>query len=64
MVFGIIAVFVPIPMPAKRLVVLICPKCQARIPVCSKFCPECGVDLRHQSVQNKEKKATCLSLST
>ena len=53
MVFGIIAVYVPIPTLAERLVVLICPKCQAHIPISSKFCPECGVDLRHQSFQNK-----------
>jgi predicted amidophosphoribosyltransferase len=57
MILGIIAVFVPIYKPVEKLVVLICPKCQARIPVCSKFCPECGDDLRHQSFQNKGKKA-------
>ena len=57
MMLGIIAVYVPIPTPAERLVVLICPKCQARIPVSSKFCPECGVDLKQQSFQNKGKKA-------
>jgi len=46
MVVGLIAVFVPISKPVERPVVLICPKCHARIPVCSKFCPECGLDLR------------------
>jgi hypothetical protein len=55
MVLGLIAVFVPIYKPVERLDVLICPNCQSRIAVCSKFCTECGVDLRQQSYQNKEK---------
>jgi len=55
MVIGLIAVFVLIYKKVGELVVLICPKCQTRIPVCSKFCQECGLDLRQQSVQNKEK---------
>ena len=27
-------------------VLLVCPNCKARIPSTSKFCPECGADLR------------------
>jgi len=51
MVSGFIAVFVPIQMwPPRREVVLICPKCQSRIPVDSKFCLECGADLRPKKV--------------
>jgi len=46
MTLGIIAVFVPIQTSPYRPVVLICPKCQTRIPVSSKFCPECGADLQ------------------
>jgi len=28
--------------------VAICPDCKSRIPVNSKFCPECGTDLRRE----------------
>jgi ribosomal protein L40E len=37
-----------------RPAVLICPKCQARIPASAKFCPEYGADLR-QSTSKKHK---------
>lgn len=51
MVSGFIAVLVPIQMgPPRRELVLICPKCQSRIPVNSKFCLECGADLRPKKV--------------
>lgn len=51
MVSGFIAVFVPIQvLPQRREVVLICPKCHSRIPVSSKFCLECGADLRPKKV--------------
>ncbi len=33
----------PAPTPAAALV--ICPKCNARIPATSKFCPECGTEI-------------------
>jgi ribosomal protein L40E len=56
MMFGIIAVYVPIPTPVDRLVVLFCPNCQARIPVSSKFCPECGVDLRQKISEQRKKR--------
>ena len=56
MVFGIIAVYVPIPTPVDRLVLLICPKCQVLIPVSSKFCPECGVDLRQEISEQRKKR--------
>lgn len=46
MVLGVLAVIVPIPAPSPRKVILICPKCSSHIPVESKFCPECGADLR------------------
>jgi rRNA maturation endonuclease Nob1 len=55
MIFGIVAVFVPIYKPAERQFVLICPKCQSRIPVSSKFCPECGADLRPKELSEQKK---------
>jgi len=54
MIFGIIAVFVPIQLPY-RPVVLICPRCQTRISVSSKFCPECGADLRPKQLSNQKR---------
>jgi hypothetical protein len=39
-----------LPIPQRQRVqtkvVAICPKCKNRIPLNSKFCPECGADLR------------------
>jgi len=52
MIYGLVVAFVPIYQPVCRPVVLICPKCQARIPVSSKFCPECGVDLKQPTFTN------------
>lgn len=34
--------------PAEPKVLLVCPKCKARVPSDSKFCPECGEDLKEQ----------------
>jgi ribosomal protein L40E len=56
MMFGFVAVLVPIlPSPPCREVVLICPRCQSRIPVASKFCPECGADLRPKKRESASK---------
>lgn len=32
--------------PQKQVLLAICPSCKSRIPVTSKFCPECGEDLK------------------
>jgi predicted amidophosphoribosyltransferase len=34
--------------PEDTVVVAICPECKNRIPSTTKFCPECGTDLRPQ----------------
>jgi len=36
----------PAPAPTVTQVLAICPQCKARIASNSKFCPECGADLR------------------
>jgi len=47
MILGIVvAVVVPAPTVKQIQLLLICPKCHARIPVESNFCPQCGTDLR------------------
>lgn len=45
MVHGIVVAVISIAVPKPREIVLICPKCNARIPVDCEFCPECGADL-------------------
>ncbi|MGQ9641184.1 MAG: zinc-ribbon domain-containing protein [Candidatus Bathycorpusculaceae bacterium] len=59
MIYGIIVAIIPIPKPTPRQVLLICPKCKTRIPATSKFCPECGTDLRPK--QNQPLQQTCNS---
>lgn len=55
MMFGFVAVFVPFQasLPCGE-VVLICPECQSRIPVSSKFCLECGADLRPKKLSDRK----------
>ncbi|MEA2089612.1 MAG: zinc ribbon domain-containing protein [Thermoproteota archaeon] len=54
MLYGIIVAVVPVPTPKpKPQPVLICPKCKSYIPVCSKFCPQCGADLRPKEHKQK-----------
>jgi len=49
----------------KTRILAICPKCKSRVRSSSKFCPECGVDLREQPadvVEKKEKKTSLAPL--